>query len=234
MTGPKSLIVIPARVDSGRFQRKLLCEHKGKTLLQWTWEAAIQCSDFANVVIAADEELFNLQPFEATWLKTSKHKNGTSRAYEAALGATALQADEGRQVIVWQADEPDIKVEDVARLSYYKGSEPFAKTMIAPLLPEEVENPNTVKAVINNSRCVRWFTRSSIPYASAHVGIYCFKSCAQLGQHCRLPIAPAAEIESLEQLTWLHYGRTVLAWLIDENPLSVNVPTDWIKFQETH
>ena len=46
--------VIPARLESSRFPRKILAPFGGKPLIQWVWEAAKRVPFFDRVVFAID------------------------------------------------------------------------------------------------------------------------------------------------------------------------------------
>lgn len=48
--------IIPARLESTRLPRKLLLDHTGKPLIQYTWEAAVKANTVSQVYIATDSE----------------------------------------------------------------------------------------------------------------------------------------------------------------------------------
>ena len=57
MIGSKKVIcVIPARLESTRFPRKILQSLAGKPLLQWVFEAASNVSVFDDIVFAVHAE----------------------------------------------------------------------------------------------------------------------------------------------------------------------------------
>ena len=62
MLGNKSIVcVIPARMQSSRFPRKLLAPLGGKPLIQWAFEGAMKVSFFDKVVVAVDDpELYEV------------------------------------------------------------------------------------------------------------------------------------------------------------------------------
>src|SRR5689334_9418471 len=81
----KVACVIPARLKSTRFPKKMLCDLRGKPLLQWVWEAAKAVPVFDEVVIAVDaEETAGLVAhFGGKWVMTSEHcPSGSDRLAE--------------------------------------------------------------------------------------------------------------------------------------------------------
>ena len=50
------LAVIPARYASQRFPGKPLVKIGDKPMVQWVYEAAKSCPDFARVVVATDDD----------------------------------------------------------------------------------------------------------------------------------------------------------------------------------
>src|SRR5687768_13307110 len=52
----KICCIIPARLRSSRFPKKILAPLHGKPLLQWVWEAANAVPLFDSVIIAVDSE----------------------------------------------------------------------------------------------------------------------------------------------------------------------------------
>src|SRR3990167_9835962 len=57
MLGSKKVVcVIPARLKSTRFPKKMLSMLAGKPLLQWVWERAKQVPYFDDLCIAVDAE----------------------------------------------------------------------------------------------------------------------------------------------------------------------------------
>ena len=49
-------VVIPARLGSRRFPRKMLARQTGKYLIEHVWERVVECPGVNKVVIATDSE----------------------------------------------------------------------------------------------------------------------------------------------------------------------------------
>ena len=75
-------VVIPARLGSRRFPRKILARETGKYLIQHVWERVVDCPGISNDVIATDsEEVAEIcrsfgAPVEMT---STRHPSGTDR-----------------------------------------------------------------------------------------------------------------------------------------------------------
>lgn len=103
----KIICVIPARLYSTRFPKKILTLLHDKPLIRWVWEKACSISCFNQVVIAIDAEETRkvVQSFGAHYIMTSQEcPTGTDRLIEV-MQKGFMQADIW---VNWQADEPFI------------------------------------------------------------------------------------------------------------------------------
>ena len=106
-------MVIPARLGSRRFPRKVLARETGKYLVEHVWERVRDCPAVSRVIIAtdSDEVLDACRSFGADARRTSEdHRSGTDRVAEVAQG---LDED---IVINVQGDEPFISHQDLETL----------------------------------------------------------------------------------------------------------------------
>ena len=102
----RRLIVIPARRKSTRLPDKLLLRETGKTVLQHTFEAALQSRRADAVVIAVDDVRLarEARQFGATAVMTSPDcASGTDRVAEVVRKLPAADV-----VVNVQGDEPEI------------------------------------------------------------------------------------------------------------------------------
>ncbi len=108
MIGNKKVAcIIPARLKSTRFPRKMLCHLNKKPLLQWVFEAASAVSLFDEVVFAVDApEIGELvESFGGKSFMTSEScLSGTERLVELMRNGL-VRADIW---VNWQGDEPFI------------------------------------------------------------------------------------------------------------------------------
>ena len=237
----RSLIVIPAHLDSKRLPGKVLLECGRRTLLEHTYRQALQCYHFADVVVATSDDTIAgvVRAFNGICVHTSgvDFPNGTSRAF-AAYEWVRDQWDcrHYQSVIVWQADEPCIDPADVYKLA--KPNQAYAiNTLVATVTADtDIQDTNTVKAILISEdtpvQRVVWFTRHPLIYAFIHVGIYSFY-VGSIPKLKELEVHQYAEDESLEQLTWLANNWSVGATQIKSHaPLSINTQDDWDRFTQ--
>lgn len=236
----RSLIVIPARLQSARLPRKVLLRWRNRTLLEYTYRQALKCWEWADVVVATDsravlEEVLDFNG-HCVFDDSVECSCGSHRAARC-LETLSAHRPKGyySSLIVWQADEPCVNPDDVKRLLT-----PFSSrmtTLIAALENESQQNdPNQVKALIDpNTKRAHWFSRVMQPSAVAHVGVY---HCPANHQESRCNFLAAnydhdcVKAQSLEQLAWICGGFSVFGIETTDNvnPLSINIMEDWEKF----
>ena len=214
------IVVIPARYASSRLPGKPLRDIKGKTMIQRVWQQACK-SSAARVVIATDDQRIEeaATAFGAEVCMTrDDHISGTDRLQEVAK--TLGLADD--QIIVnVQGDEPLIPPEviDQVATNLAKSSTAGVATLCEPLSSVvDFVNPNTVKVVSDVTGNALYFSRAPIPFprdkslgsdnslpedARRHIGIYAYK-VASINQFVGWDMAPLEQLESLEQLRFLH------------------------------
>ena len=102
----KSLIVIPARLESTRLPRKLLLQETGKSLLQHTYESASNSKRADTAIVAADhrEIADEVTRFGGTVVMTDPlHRCGTDRVAEVARDLNQFEI-----IVNVQGDEPEL------------------------------------------------------------------------------------------------------------------------------
>ena len=214
MLGNKKVIcVIPARLGSKRFPRKVLAPLRGKPLLQWAYEGAKNVSFFDEVVVAVDSEELKgaVEGFGGRALLTSPLcKSGTDRLVE-------LQKNGGLQGDIWvnwQGDEPFITEEAIkSLLQSAHDTEGEVWTLKKKISQQAlIASSNIVKVVCDSQGLALYFSRSVIPYEGLevfkHVGLYAFSSEA-LKKIGTLEPCPLEIQENLEQLRFLFHGMKI-------------------------
>jgi CMP-2-keto-3-deoxyoctulosonic acid synthetase len=145
---PKTAIVVPCRLESTRFPRKLLHAIRGKPLVLWVAERiAAQAPEFP-LWFAVDHELLRAPLAAAgfqTILTASTHQSGTDRLAEAN---GTVRAD---FVINVQADEPLVTGAQIRRLAELIAGPVAMATLATPFrTAADFANPNQVKVVVRN------------------------------------------------------------------------------------
>ncbi len=241
----KSIIIIPARLQSSRLPRKLLLRETGKSLIQHTYESAGTSSKAELVIVAADHhEIFDeVSRFGGQVVMTSAdHPCGTDRVAEVATASPEFEI-----IVNVQGDEPEISGEAIDLAIEILEQNPDAKmaTLATPIRDRSLLNdPGCVKVVTNSDGEAMYFSRSPIPMARdwndellnatppnflQHVGLYAYRREFLL----EIPTMakPTLEsIESLEQLRVLHSGTPIHVGLIDHPLVGIDTPNDYAAF----
>lgn len=257
----KVAAVIPARLGSRRFPRKVLARTTGKFLVQHVYERVVKCAGVDRVIVATDstEVRSAAESFGAEVRMTSaNHASGTDRVAEVAEG---LDHD---VIINVQGDEPLLAPDDLSTLlSLFEGDEleprglkdgglkdatrPVVMTTLAVERRDLTgyRDPNIVKVVIGESRRALYFSRSSVPFGSdeladeknsklawyQHVGIYAYRREFLL-ELATLPPSPLEGRERLEQLRVLEAGHEIRVGLSEHAHLGIDTEEEYACFVE--
>lgn len=227
--------VIPARLESSRFPRKILASLAGKPLIQWVWEAARKVSLFDQVIIAIDSPLTAqvIEGFGGEYVMTSARcRNGTERLIELQKRGLV----KGDIWVNWQGDEPLLHEAMIRQLlATCDQSEVDVWTLRKRIaFQEEIESPHVVKVVCDERGRALYFSRSTIPHYPKgwpdkekiyykHCGLYAYTDAA-LAKIAALPPSPLAEAESLEQLTFLAHGMSIFVQPTDYEMVGIDLP----------
>jgi 3-deoxy-manno-octulosonate cytidylyltransferase (CMP-KDO synthetase) len=234
--------IIPARYASTRFPGKPLALLGNKPMIQWVFERA--SAVLPHVVVATDDirikEVVEGFGGEAV-MTSSNHHTGTERCAEALDLFQKKHPEEFTHVINIQGDEPLLKQDHL--LSLMEGFQEPA-TQIATLIqvkqhPEDLNNPNVVKVVVDKHFRALYFSRSPLPFIRltpgqetpadhifyTHIGLYAFKA-ELLRALIQLPASPLEEAESLEQLRWLENAYSIQTVVTKHAAMGVDTPED--------
>ncbi len=229
------MIIIPARLASTRFPKKVLYPIHGIPMVIQTAMQAQKVEE--NVIIATDsKEVINIAnqfKFKAV-LTSPHHQSGTDRINEAA---TILGVDEQEIIINIQADEPFIEPEVIKALynltQKHKDNSDVMMCSLYKKIPfSQTNNPHNVKVVLDNANYALYFSRSLIPYPrqeiktiNIHLGMYGY-SKKMLNRFCTLQSAPLEEIEKLEQLRALYHGYKIAMQQVNSNSIGIDTIED--------
>ena len=234
----KVIGIIPARYGSTRFPGKPLALIAGKPLIRHVVERCQQAKSLAEVIVATDDTRIweVVQNFCRAEMTAPEHPSGSDRIAEVAARYTC------DAVVNIQGDEPliDPAVIDAVAGALAQTEMSTAATLITN--PEEYDNPNVVKVVVNAAGHALYFSRRTIPYlrdaASSsvseqmaafpflkHLGIYGYRRAALL-RLVRFPVSPLERAEKLEQLRALENGIPIAVVKVDYDSVGVDVPAD--------
>lgn len=235
----KTAIIIPARYGSSRLEGKPLIKVEGKPIIQWVYEKA-QMAKLADMIIVAtdDERIFNaVKSFGGNVeMTSSEHKCGSDRIKEVVMRHPEIS-----YIVNLQGDEPLIKPESIDDVARNVKDDVLAdiSTLIRKITPEEAENPNLVKCVVDNLGFALYFSRSKIPFERnegksdfyGHLGIYGYKREALI-KMTELPQSSYEQSESLEQLRALQNGMKIKTSIVNFIPIGIDTAEDLEKFKE--
>lgn len=236
----KAIAIIPARYASTRLPGKPLLDLNGKTIIQRVYERIAAAKAIAAVAVATDDQriMEHVHGFGGdAYLTADTHRSGTDRIAEVA---NTLPEDFDVIVNV-QGDEPFVTTRQIEILvqAIGEGKSDIA-TLAHPLTDSErLFDPNVVKVVFNRQGNAMYFSRSVIPYVRdedkkewigeqsffQHLGMYAFRRDVLLEVTALLP-SRYEQLESLEQLRWLDYGKQIKVVLTQEKSMGIDTPND--------
>lgn len=230
----KTVIFIPARYASTRFPGKPLAPLRQpdgtvKTLIQMSWEAAIQIKGVDAVYVATDDERIAEAAlgFGAQVVMTSETcENGTARCADA-LARLEAKPD---LVVNFQGDAPLTPPWFVEDLIAAMNADPSVG-MATPVLrcdrqtyenfTEDRRNGRVggTTAVFDSAMRALYFSKEVLPFIDPgklpdpipvfhHVGVYAYRPDA-LRAYTQSPVCQLEVLEGLEQLRFLHNGTPV-------------------------
>ena len=253
---PDVAIIVPCRLESTRFPRKLLHPIRGRPLLQWVVARLQQEAPDLPLYFAVDHALLRdcvTAVGGRAILTDPAHQSGTDRIAEANRTVRA------ERVINVQADEPLVSAAQIRLLAdLIAGDVPMA-TLATPFqTAADFNNPNQVKVVLAPSSAkategrprmnrALYFSRSPIPYARdrqgavddawvranpcyRHLGLYAYHADL-LEKFAALPPGRLEQIEKLEQLRVLENGHEIACDLTNDPTIGVDTPEDAEKFE---
>jgi len=241
----RTAIIVPCRLESSRFPRKLLHKIKGKPLVLWVAERIAQEAPQFPLYFAVDHELLSVCLTQAGFkviMTSSLHASGTDRIAEAN---EQVKAD---LIINVQADEPLVSAKQIELLdSLIRGDAEMA-TLATPFqTAADFNNPNQVKVVSGKGGKALYFSRSPIPYPRdlagkvddawvkanpcfRHLGLYAYNA-ALLKAYAKLPLGKTEVIEKLEQLRVLENGYSIAVGITEDPSIGVDTLEDAEKFE---
>ena len=232
----KIIAMIPARYAASRFPAKLMQDLSGKPVILRTYEAAVNTRLFHEVYVVTGSDII----FDAivnaggkAIMSIKEHDCGSDRIAEAV---TNMDVD---IIVNVQGDEPFTDRESLASVLKVFKEDPAKEIDLASLMVrindwEEINNPNTVKVIVDNRNFALYFSRSPIPYPRdkeieniyyKHKGIYAFRKRA-LMDFQRLPMLPLEAKEKIEAIRYLEYGKKIKMVETVVSGIEIDTPED--------
>jgi CMP-2-keto-3-deoxyoctulosonic acid synthetase len=193
---------------------------------------------FAIVSQYTDSDSVSRIPFRT--LSTAPAPNGTARSFDA-IRQLAKQGISYEHIAILQGDVPNI---DPSVIPLVWSNSRRVTTLVTDLaLNLELENRHIVKSICGRQVCYQdikpdvgaydqcyYFTRSPVPYAMKHIGIYGLNSSSLMRDIADNRISFSdnsyiAEQENLEQLNWISKGYTISASYIRREQAGTAIDT---------
>jgi len=231
------MIIIPARLNSSRFENKILVDILG---LPMVIKTAKQVSSLDDVTIATDSQividLAREHNINAV-LTSSSHQSGTDRINEAA---NLLNLQDDDIVINVQGDEPFIEPEVVnavinrVKQTTANDEDIMMVSCFKKISSELADDPNHVKVLLNANNNAVYFSRSKIPYHrdhyeqssyNGHLGIYGFTK-KSLNEFCKLEASSIENIEKLEQLRAIDNEKKIAMVEVESKSFGIDTQED--------
>lgn len=236
------IAMIPARYAASRFPGKLMQDLAGKPVIVRTYEAAVHTGLFHEVYVVTDSTVIFDTIISAggnALMSIAEHECGSDRIAEAVMD---MDVD---IVVNVQGDEPFTNRESLAGVLSVFEDDTSLEIDLASLMtritdPEEINNPNTVKVIVDNDDFAIYFSRSTIPYPRSgskdityykHKGIYAFRKRA-LMDFQTLPMQPLEAAEKIEAIRYLEYGKKIKMVETQVIGIEIDTPEDLERAKE--
>ena len=227
--------VMPARLGSSRFPKKILAPLAGKPMVAHVVEQAQKSEKLDKVILAIDSEETQeaLKDFDFEMVMTSQeHQSGTDRVAEVIR-----HMDDAEIIINIQGDEPlvDPKVIDGLVDTFSDPKVHMATVVSRKLKVADLLNPNIVKAILDENTNAIEFKRNifdvEIGGVYRHIGMYGFRRNA-LFQFTLLEQTEREIERSLEQFRALDHGLPIRAMIAHCDHWAVDTKEDLEKVAE--
>ena len=225
----KVTALIPARLSSTRFDRKLLMDLCGKSIILRTYESVVETGLFHSVyVVTEDKEIYNeiVNAGGNSILSKNKHESGSDRIAEAC---ESIDSDAFVNI---QGDEPFIDSSSLNKLVLELNNSDHVSLMINISDINEINDPNNVKVIVDSENYALYFSRSVIPFCRdvntaevtyyKHIGVYGFTKQA-LVNFSKLPPSKLELVEKIEAIRIVENGSRIK--MIETDFLGVGIDT---------
>lgn len=226
-------IIIPARLESTRLEKKILLDKTGKYLLLHTLESAMKSKVVKNTIIATDskEVLHKILPYyKKIYLTPANLKSGMDRCLYLAK---KLNINKNSYIVNWQADEPLLNAKHVDELlTILISKKRDIGTLIAPPDEKYINDRNTVKVVISKKKETLFFFRNTpkelLNNVYFHIGLYIYK-LEFLEKFTKMQ-SRLEQTLKLEQMRILENDYRILTHIIPKFHKGIDTIQDYIAF----
>ena len=181
----KITALIPARLNSSRFNGKLMMDLCGKPVITRTYDAVLSSNLFSSVIVVTQDNEIHKEITSNNGnsiLIEKDYNSGTDRIADACV---KLEAD---IIVNIQGDEPFIDQSSLEKLvNIFKNDSKneinYASLMKLMNNEKDINNPNNVKVAVDNNSFAVNFSRKPISSITAlsqevfykHIGVYGYR-----------------------------------------------------------
>ena len=239
-------IIVPARIGSTRFPKKLLHKIKDKPVIVWTADRIKKEAPEFPLFFAVDHEsladVLRRDGYDVI-MTDPAHTCGTDRIAEANR---RLQA---QYVVNVQADEPLVTGGQIRQLVELIQRHTDMATLGTPLrYDKDYRNPNHVKLVCDDRGYAIYFSRAPIPYLRdthgafdpelaaeipvlIHLGLYAYTG-SFLERFCTLTPGKLERVEKLEMLRAMERGHRIKVGVTKEALIEIDTVEQAVEFEQ--
>lgn len=234
------IAIIPARMASSRFPNKPMVEILGIPMIGHVYHRAKMCTNLDDVWVATcDQKIVDyIESIGGKAIMTADtHQRASDRAAEALLEIEKVTGNSIDYVALIQGDEPMLNPQMIDELVAPIQSD--AGLQLANLItkidsPEEFENVNVVKVVLDQQGFALYFTREPIPSRKKYsgdipmwkqLGLILFSRKALL-DYTQMTPTPLEIIESVDMNRFLEHGIKIKMIPTAHRIFGVDIPGD--------
>ena len=227
-----TIALIPARLESTRFPRKMLADLNGQSVILTTYLNAIETGLFDQVYVVTNSKEIQVEIESVNGrviYDANDYACGTDRIAAVAHKVSQFEDD---IIINVQGDEPIMQTETLKALISALESGASAATVQVEIDAESAQNPNLVKVLTNNRNEALCFSRWPVPYQMAesatywrHLGAYGFKKWA-LVRFAETERGPIERAESIEAIRFLEASIPLKMVNVDQITVGIDTPED--------
>lgn len=241
----RSVVVVPARLQSSRLPRKVMADIGGRPMLLRVLQRCRQAHSPLAVVLCTDSN--ELMAEATAWgflaLATSPAcSSGSDRIASVVEKIVALSGVPATETLILnvQADHPFVDPATIDALCtefHRRGPATEVLTPIFRIGNAGINDPNVVKALVAVDGRALCFSRAAIPHVRGvdpaewethashwgHMGIYAFRADVLANWH-KLPHSPLEALEQLEQMRLLEAGIRIDTVVVEGETLAVDTP----------
>jgi 3-deoxy-manno-octulosonate cytidylyltransferase (CMP-KDO synthetase) len=230
----KAIGVIPARLHSIRFPKKILHLIEGKPMVVRVYEKARTAKSLDDVIVAidADETAEALKEWKVKTVMTADdHVSGTDRVYEVV---TDMEVD---VIVNIQGDEPTIDPQLIDELVMQFEDDSIVMATVAgeQMDVENIYDLNTVKVLLDTEGFAVNFRREPVPHEIGgyypHMGLYGYRK-KTLEQMTNLAPSENEKALKLEQYRAIDNGIPMKVILTEKVSKGIDTIDDLKQFEK--